>query len=161
MTKTRTYMKDGKVVTSTTTKLVVSGQENKVKEEHNIRWGHFAWFCPSWFNHPSASFYDPSLFLQFFALSATPAPICLSVQGRLLLSLPTPLTAIICPVLSSGSFCPAPPHLYPYVFLCLFEKHIIHICLSLPVHLVYHCMSSSLFPTAVCVCGGGGGGEYV
>ncbi|KAK7494715.1 hypothetical protein BaRGS_00014113 [Batillaria attramentaria] len=37
MTKTRTYMKDGKVVTSTTTKLVVSGQENKVKEEHNIR----------------------------------------------------------------------------------------------------------------------------
>ncbi|KAK7109444.1 hypothetical protein V1264_013484 [Littorina saxatilis] len=37
MTKTRTYMKDGKVVTSTTTKVVVSGQENKVKEEHNIR----------------------------------------------------------------------------------------------------------------------------
>ncbi|XP_076437179.1 serine/threonine-protein kinase 10-like [Babylonia areolata] len=37
MTKTRTYMKDGKVVTSTTTRVVVSGQENKVKEEHNIR----------------------------------------------------------------------------------------------------------------------------
>lgn len=37
MTKTRTYMKDGKVVTSTTTKVVATGQENKVKEEHNLR----------------------------------------------------------------------------------------------------------------------------
>ncbi|XP_076460316.1 serine/threonine-protein kinase 10-like isoform X7 [Babylonia areolata] len=37
MTKTRTYMKDGKVVTSTTTKVVASGQENKVKEEHDNR----------------------------------------------------------------------------------------------------------------------------
>ncbi|KAL8624111.1 hypothetical protein ACOMHN_036114 [Nucella lapillus] len=37
MTKTRTYMKDGKMVTSTTTRVVVSGQENKVKEEHDIR----------------------------------------------------------------------------------------------------------------------------
>lgn len=37
MTKTRTYLKDGKVVTSTITKLVVSGEENKVREEHNIR----------------------------------------------------------------------------------------------------------------------------
>ncbi|KAL8576294.1 hypothetical protein ACOMHN_006217 [Nucella lapillus] len=37
MTKTRTYLKDGKVVTSTTTKVVATGQENKVKEEHDIR----------------------------------------------------------------------------------------------------------------------------
>ncbi|XP_046556447.1 STE20-like serine/threonine-protein kinase isoform X3 [Haliotis rubra] len=37
MTKTRTYMKDGKFVTTTTSKVVAAGEENRVKEEHNLR----------------------------------------------------------------------------------------------------------------------------
>ncbi|XP_055879180.1 serine/threonine-protein kinase 10-like isoform X3 [Biomphalaria glabrata] len=32
--KTRTYMKDGQVVTSTITKVIATGEENKVREEH-------------------------------------------------------------------------------------------------------------------------------
>ncbi|GFS00533.1 serine/threonine-protein kinase 10 [Elysia marginata] len=32
--KTRTYMKDGQVVTSTTTKVIATGEENKVREDH-------------------------------------------------------------------------------------------------------------------------------
>lgn len=32
--KTRTYMKDGQVVTSTTTKVIATGEENRVREEH-------------------------------------------------------------------------------------------------------------------------------
>ncbi|XP_005089065.1 STE20-like serine/threonine-protein kinase [Aplysia californica] len=34
MTKTRTYVKDGQVVTSTTTKVIATGEENKVREDH-------------------------------------------------------------------------------------------------------------------------------
>ncbi|XP_041371147.1 STE20-like serine/threonine-protein kinase isoform X2 [Gigantopelta aegis] len=37
MTKTRTYMKDGVVVTTTTSKVVAVGEDNKMKEEHNLR----------------------------------------------------------------------------------------------------------------------------
>ncbi|KAK6186065.1 hypothetical protein SNE40_008172 [Patella caerulea] len=37
MTKTRKFIKDGKMVTSTTTKVVASGQENRVKEVHDLR----------------------------------------------------------------------------------------------------------------------------
>lgn len=32
--KTRTYLKDGQVVTSTTTKVIATGEENKVREDH-------------------------------------------------------------------------------------------------------------------------------
>ncbi|CAG5132343.1 unnamed protein product, partial [Candidula unifasciata] len=32
--KTRTYMKDGQVITSTTTKVIATGEENRVREEH-------------------------------------------------------------------------------------------------------------------------------
>ncbi|RUS73025.1 hypothetical protein EGW08_019211 [Elysia chlorotica] len=32
--RTRTYMKDGQVVTSTTTKVIATGEENKVREDH-------------------------------------------------------------------------------------------------------------------------------
>ncbi|BFY97880.1 hypothetical protein BsWGS_00920 [Bradybaena similaris] len=35
--KTRTYMKDGQVVTSTTTKVIATGEENRVREEHQHR----------------------------------------------------------------------------------------------------------------------------
>ena len=37
MTKTRTYMKDGVVVTTITSKVVAVGEDNKMKEEHNLR----------------------------------------------------------------------------------------------------------------------------
>ena len=34
MTKTRTFMQDGVVVTSTTQKVVLAGEEHKVREDH-------------------------------------------------------------------------------------------------------------------------------
>ncbi|KAL5022355.1 hypothetical protein ScPMuIL_001510 [Solemya velum] len=37
LTKTRKYMKNGVMVTSTTQKVILAGEENKVREEHNLR----------------------------------------------------------------------------------------------------------------------------
>lgn len=37
MTKTRKYMIDGQVVTTTATKIVMTGEENKSREEHELR----------------------------------------------------------------------------------------------------------------------------
>ncbi|KAJ8317207.1 hypothetical protein KUTeg_005111 [Tegillarca granosa] len=37
MTKTRKYMKDGIIVTSTTTRVVQTGEENKMREEYDLR----------------------------------------------------------------------------------------------------------------------------
>lgn len=37
ITKTRKFMKDGVLVTSTTSKVIAMGEENKVKEDHNLR----------------------------------------------------------------------------------------------------------------------------
>lgn len=36
MTKTRKYVIDGQVVTTQTSKIIVSGEENKNKEEHEL-----------------------------------------------------------------------------------------------------------------------------
>lgn len=35
--KTRRFVIDGVVVTSTTSKVVAAGEENRVKDEHNVR----------------------------------------------------------------------------------------------------------------------------
>jgi len=39
LTKTRKYVIDGQVVTTQTSRVVITGEENRSREDHNLRWG--------------------------------------------------------------------------------------------------------------------------
>lgn len=52
MTRVRKFERDGKLVTTTTTKVVATGEENKVKEEHNLRSVNFLSSCLPSFQKP-------------------------------------------------------------------------------------------------------------